>query len=417
MPARPCGSHRAPHHREKMPRPCWRGRRRQSAPNQLDTLRYSAEGTGYTFGQAYHAGGAWPKITCHSLTRAASTTAARAMRDGIVLSRAEPLGGGGYPLSGQQRNDQFVSGELAWNRVRRQRHAVAARRWSRAPSALDHAARHSQGGTPRQHQRAHGRRRRERGVVQNFPGGSAPRRRSPPTAWYDASRSIVPDPVLGDTAVVTTYDDYRDFGAIRFPMRIRQTMGGYPVLDLTVKEVQVNPALALATPEGSGQRRRTRHVRGVAEGVWFLAGGSHNSVLIELQDRLVLVETPLNDAARARGDRPGEGARARQAGSAPPWSTATSTSTTPVALERGRRRGRRSSPTPTTWRTSRPRSLRPTGSCRTRWRAPGKKAVFQSLTDRLEDRRCAAADQGPSDRRQPAQREHRDGLPAPREAA
>ena len=36
---------------------------------QLNTLRYSAEGTGYTFGQAYKPGGAWPKITLHSVTR------------------------------------------------------------------------------------------------------------------------------------------------------------------------------------------------------------------------------------------------------------------------------------------------------------------------------------------------------------
>jgi glyoxylase-like metal-dependent hydrolase (beta-lactamase superfamily II) len=33
----------------------------------------------------------------------------------------------------------------------------------------------------------------------------------------------------------------------------------------------------------------------VAEGVWFVAGGSHNSVAIEMKDHMVLVETPLND--------------------------------------------------------------------------------------------------------------------------
>ena len=81
---------------------------------QLNTLRYSAEGSGYTFGQAYKAGGAWPRITLHSVTRSIDYGSA-AMRDEVVLSRAEPLGGGGYPLSGQQRNDQFVSGDVAWN--------------------------------------------------------------------------------------------------------------------------------------------------------------------------------------------------------------------------------------------------------------------------------------------------------------
>ena len=82
--------------------------------DRLATLRYVAEGTGYTFGQAFKPGSAWPKITLHSLTRSIDYGSA-SMRDEVVLSRAEPLGGGGYPLSGQQRVEQFISGEIAWN--------------------------------------------------------------------------------------------------------------------------------------------------------------------------------------------------------------------------------------------------------------------------------------------------------------
>src|SRR6185436_4219495 len=37
----------------------------------------------------------------------------------------------------------------------------------------------------------------------------------------------------------------------------------------------------------------------VADGVWFVAGGSHNSVAIEMKDYLILVEAPLNDARSA----------------------------------------------------------------------------------------------------------------------
>ncbi len=33
----------------------------------------------------------------------------------------------------------------------------------------------------------------------------------------------------------------------------------------------------------------------VADGVWFLSGGSHNSALIEMKDYVILVESPLND--------------------------------------------------------------------------------------------------------------------------
>ena len=66
--------------------------------DRVTTLRYVAEGGGYTFGQAYRPGGAWPRITLHSVTRSIDY-ANGAMRDEVVLSRAEPLGGGGYPLT------------------------------------------------------------------------------------------------------------------------------------------------------------------------------------------------------------------------------------------------------------------------------------------------------------------------------
>jgi hypothetical protein len=90
--------------------------RASKAMGSPQTLRYAGEGIGWTFGQAYEAGQAWPKVTYHSIVRTVDYGAA-AMRDEIVLSRAEPRGGGGYPLAGQQRNDQYLNGELAWNVV------------------------------------------------------------------------------------------------------------------------------------------------------------------------------------------------------------------------------------------------------------------------------------------------------------
>jgi glyoxylase-like metal-dependent hydrolase (beta-lactamase superfamily II) len=111
--------------------------------------------------------------------------------------------------------------------------------------------------------------------------------------------SVYPDPVLGDTRAVTTYTDYRDYSGVMFPTRVRQTIGGYPVLDLTIKEVQPNAAVAIAVPDAVRDPVERVTADKVADGVWFLGGGSHNSVLIERADHLVLVETPLNDARTA----------------------------------------------------------------------------------------------------------------------
>ena len=80
----------------------------------LKTLRYAAEGTGYTFGQAYVPGVAWPKITVHGQVRTINYDTG-SMREEFTLSRAEPKGGGAYPQSGQLRNDQYLSPGYAWN--------------------------------------------------------------------------------------------------------------------------------------------------------------------------------------------------------------------------------------------------------------------------------------------------------------
>jgi len=109
--------------------------------------------------------------------------------------------------------------------------------------------------------------------------------------------SEFPDPVMGDTSVSTTYADYKDYGGVKFPTRVRQTQGGHPVLELVIKEVQPNAAVtALAIPDAARNQGERVASEKVADGVWFIAGGSHNSVLIEMADHLVLVETPLNDA-------------------------------------------------------------------------------------------------------------------------
>ena len=262
---------------------------------QVKSLRYTGDGEGYTFGQAYLPDGPWPKVAYPSVTRTIEYEAA-AMRDEVVLSRAEPRGGGGYPLSGQQRNDQFVSGEIAWNVVG----------GNPAPGPRFVADRlHQLWITP--HGVLKAAQRNNASVKRNADGSSALSFTQPgrfkAVATISAAGlvtqvdSIYPDPVLGDTQVVTNYSDYRDVAGIKFPSRVRQTAGGLPTLDLAIKDVQVNVATAaLAVPEAARSQAERVTTEKVADGVWFIAGGSHNSVAIEMADHIVLVETPLNDA-------------------------------------------------------------------------------------------------------------------------
>lgn len=107
--------------------------------------------------------------------------------------------------------------------------------------------------------------------------------------------SRVPDAVLGEIAVVTTFSGYRDFAGVKFPTRIQQSQAGSPVLDLAIKEVEPNAKADIQLPDAVRSATERVTTEKVADGVWFVAGASHNSVAIEMNDHLLLVEAPLND--------------------------------------------------------------------------------------------------------------------------
>jgi glyoxylase-like metal-dependent hydrolase (beta-lactamase superfamily II) len=264
--------------------------------NDLKSVRYAGDGVGYTFGQAYKPGEAWPKIRVNSFARTINYDTG-AMREEIVLTRAEALGGGGYPHTASQRNEQYLHGAYAWNQtaggpasgprfVADRVHQLWITPYGVIKSALRNNARTATHG--------HG------GKVYTTVTFAEPGRFRAIALIDDAGRvqrveSRAPDAVLGETEVVTTYEGYADFGGFTFPTRIRQTQEGFPVLDLTVREVVPNAPADIALPDAVRTASERVTADKVADGVWFIAGGSHNSVAIEMKDHMILVETPLND--------------------------------------------------------------------------------------------------------------------------
>jgi glyoxylase-like metal-dependent hydrolase (beta-lactamase superfamily II) len=268
----------------------------------LKTLRYTATGTGTIFGQAHQPGTTWPKVNVSNFVRLHDYDNA-ALRQDQAISRAEPTGGGAVPLMGQgeQRSVGMLMGTMAWNMVGP---APVA-----SPVALD--------------QRIHDLWTSPHGVVKaalknqafassrsvDGQGYTAVSFTQPgrfmATAFINAQglvervESRVPNPVMGDTDVVTQYSDYKDYSGVKFPSRIRQSQGGAPVLDVQVSEVQVNAPSDIAVPELVRVATERAVAEKAAEGVWFIGGGSHNSVAIEMKDHIMLVESPLYDGRAA----------------------------------------------------------------------------------------------------------------------
>lgn len=262
----------------------------------LKTLGYTASGTGASFGQAYQPGMAWPRIDIPAYARLFDYENG-ALREEAARRRAEPTGGSALPATGEQRSIGLLRGEHAWNMAGPAPvpapGAAAGRAhdlWTSPHGVLKAGMRNA----------ATLRREGDRRVVSFTEAG-----RFSATVWIapdgmvERVDSVQPDAVLGDTPAATLYTGYRDFGGVRFPTRIRQHRGGFPVLDLAVQEVEPGAPAAIDVPALVRSHTEKVVAEKAAEGVWLLAGGSHNSVLVEMKDHLLLVESPLHDARAA----------------------------------------------------------------------------------------------------------------------
>ena len=107
--------------------------------------------------------------------------------------------------------------------------------------------------------------------------------------------------VLGDTVTETTFTQYTSFRGVQFPTHIVQKQGGFPILDLTVtgvspqSNVRVDVPTAVETAQAPAAAAVQVETQKVADGVYYLTGGSHHSVAVEFKEYVVVIEAPQTD--------------------------------------------------------------------------------------------------------------------------
>jgi glyoxylase-like metal-dependent hydrolase (beta-lactamase superfamily II) len=123
---------------------------------------------------------------------------------------------------------------------------------------------------------------------------------------------------LGDVAVETAFADYQDVGGLKLPARLTTTTDRVMTTDIhATRQTLDGPTSDLAAPAAAataapiaGLSPANVTVQEIAKGIWWLAGQSHHSVLVEFADHLTLIEAPQNDIralaviAKARELRP-----------------------------------------------------------------------------------------------------------------
>jgi glyoxylase-like metal-dependent hydrolase (beta-lactamase superfamily II) len=262
---------------------------------EVKSIQYSGTGHLYALGQAYSPTSAWPQNNITSYTRTIDYGSRSSREELTQVEPTPPRLGGAAPFAGEQKQINLVSGPYAWNQTGNgSQPAVAAAEerqlqiwltphgFLKAAMENNATAKKGSGGT----------------IVSFTAGKFKINGTIDNQNVVTRTETWMANPVLGDMPVETTYSGYKDLNGVKFPTMIVQKQGGYPVLDLAVTSVQPNISLNLSVPEAARTTILppvTVTSQKLADGMWFLAGGSHNSVLVEYPTYLVMIEAPLDE--------------------------------------------------------------------------------------------------------------------------
>jgi len=264
------------------------------APNTA-SISFTGTGKWYQFGQAPVPNQAWPAFDISAYTQTVSYADPPAAR--VEMTRLQVVDPNrARPAPVEQKVDQYMVGTLAWNAppggAVAQPGAVEERTveiWATPHGFLRAAAAHEATVTA-----ANG------GSEVSFSVGNLKFSGSI-NAQNEVTRvaAAFDNPVTGDTPVEFTYSGYKDFGGVRFPSRIVRVQAGFPVLEIDVASVVKNAPAAFTIPDEVKNFTAPPinvEVENLADGVYYLRGGSHHSLLIDQMDHLVIVEGPQSEA-------------------------------------------------------------------------------------------------------------------------
>jgi glyoxylase-like metal-dependent hydrolase (beta-lactamase superfamily II) len=252
-----------------------------------NSVQFEGTGSFYALGQANRPGMGWPRMNLTRYQRVDDYSKGELSLE-TVVTRGDLYGGGAIPLTGELRRGAGLSGDRAW--------AILYPIEAPSPASA----------TQLQHDlwtMPHGIVKAAMTDGAKMDGSSfeitrAGKFKAKATVngqnLVSKVESIIDNPVFGDMQVVTTYFDYKDYGGVKFPSRIVQTAGGHPILDVIVRDVKPNTGSVTAPAQIAAVPNEVK-VDKAADGIFFVHGGSHNSVAIEMRDHIVLFEAPLGD--------------------------------------------------------------------------------------------------------------------------
>ncbi|MEW6323469.1 MAG: MBL fold metallo-hydrolase [Acidobacteriota bacterium] len=108
---------------------------------------------------------------------------------------------------------------------------------------------------------------------------------------------------LGDVTITTTFGGYTDVDGVRLPARLTTRTDGRVTSEISIRRFAIDgdagdlaaPASVAAAPPPAPPAPLVEATE-LARGVWWLAGQSHHSALVEFADHTMLIEAPQSEA-------------------------------------------------------------------------------------------------------------------------
>jgi glyoxylase-like metal-dependent hydrolase (beta-lactamase superfamily II) len=251
----------------------------------MGSMQFKGSGLNYQFGQAANPTMGWPKFNVKTYTRVVDFDAG-ASRQVMVRTQGEnPVRGGGQqPIIGEQTQTQVLGTN--------QPYSVSYDIWITPFGFLKAAAANN----PTVKAETVG--------GKKFNVVSAKVENKYTLTGYineqnmvEKVTTVVDTPVLGDTPVEANYSDYKDFNGLKFPAKMEVKQGGYTVMDLTITDATKNVMGGVQQPKVDLNPRQIVDEQLIANGVYYLTGGTHHSVAVEFNDYVLVIESP-QDASR-----------------------------------------------------------------------------------------------------------------------
>lgn len=276
---------------------------RAMGTTNLQSIQYSGTGTNNSLGQAASPGGPWPRFRVTKYVASINYTGP-VMRTEVVRIDNErpPRGGGAGPFNPQtgQGGIRPIPGDIIQNQtIDGKNENGALNIWLTPHGFLKGAAANS---ATAKVSTARGKKTVSFSAFGKYTVTGTINDQN----LVERVETTIYNNFTGDTPVEGVYSDYRDFGGVKFPMRIVMRQGGHPTLELAVADVTPNSPAALEVranpPRGGGPGGGPAGGGGVqikadtiADGLWFLTSGAPQTILVEFSDHVVLIEGPTND--------------------------------------------------------------------------------------------------------------------------